>query len=181
MCPLPVFPSDNILHNYRTVSHRGHGHGCSQDTEHFPHRKDPSCWTSTAMPTSLPPTPFSFYLLFLCWAFLFFSFVSTIVIIVLWRIFILAELKSLLVNSTISMILMSFFIPLVIFLILGMMSDFSSTPWIFSYYVMRPWILLNLLLLTFSGPAPAREVGGHCLICQMKGEVHVSHSAFIDT
>lgn len=29
--------------------------------------QDPSCWTFTASFTSLPPTPFSLYLLFLCW------------------------------------------------------------------------------------------------------------------
>lgn len=44
---------------------------------------------------------------------------------------------------------------------------------------MRLWVVLNLLLLTFSGLAPAWKVRALPHF-QMKGGFHVSHSAFID-
>ena len=102
-----------------------------------------------------------------------FTFVSTIAIIVLWGIFIMTELKTLSVNSVISVILMLSFSHStsdLFWLILGMMSDFQVQPgnfhitwWDFGlYWAFCYWLFLAL---------PQREKWGHCLISQMKGEV----------
>lgn len=45
---------------------------------------------------------------------------------------------------------------------------------------MRLWVVLNLLLLTFSGLAPAWKVEGTASFSRWKEKFHVSHSAFID-
>lgn len=94
----------------------------------------------------------SLYSLLLCWDFQFFHLLwvcsQLLTKAFLWFTIFIKEFYDL-CHFSISIYQLSFFIQSEIFLALGMTSDFSLEPGHFGYYIMRLWILFELVLAGF--------------------------------